>query len=107
MANATARHSDDHAATALCLCVNSGAVSDFCSLVNDLIESWVDVIRELNLGDWTHALHCSANCEASDTLFGQGSIEDTVLTKLIGQIHRAAEHATESDILAEQHDTLI
>jgi hypothetical protein len=107
MANATTGHPDHHAATALCLCVNSGAVSDLCSLVDDLVESWVDVIGELDLGNRTHAFHCSSDCEASNALFGQRSIKDTVLAEFIGQVHGAAEDATESDVFAEQHDTLI
>jgi hypothetical protein len=75
VSNCTARHPYNHATgmnTRSAL-----AVSEFGGFVNDLVEGREDIIGELDLRDWFHALRCRTNGEAHDSLFCQRGIEDT------------------------------
>ena len=85
--DATCGHSDHHAATTLRLGIDTSTVADLGRFVYNLVKSWVDVVGELDFGNGLHPLHCSANGKASNTLLGQGSVEDAILAKLSGQVH--------------------
>jgi hypothetical protein len=94
-------HPDDHAGAIVLVSIGSIPIPDFGGLVNDLVESWEDVIGELNLRDRLHALQRGTHREANNALFAERRVEDAIITKFSRQVHGTSEDATEGDILAE------
>ena len=77
------------------------SISPLSSLIDNLIKSWIDIIRELYFRDGLHPLGCTAYCETHNTLFTQWSIEYSLWTEIPMKSHSAAKNATKSDIFAE------
>lgn len=82
------------------------SVSELCSLIDDLIECWKDIVGKLDLRNGFHALGRGTNGKAGNSLLGQGCIEDSFRAKLGLKIHRAPEDTTECYIFAKEHDLI-
>jgi hypothetical protein len=83
------------------------SISIFSRFVHDLIEGWEDVISELHLSNGGRTCSRHANSEASDTLLGEGRVEDAISAVFLIEVHSAAEHASKLDILAENDGRVV
>jgi hypothetical protein len=68
-----------------------------------LIERREYVVGELDLGDGRHTHVREADAEADDPLLAQRRIEHAILPEALLQSDRAAEHAAELHVLAEEN----
>lgn len=102
MPNTTARHPHDQAPTALLRSIGASSEPRLRRLVDQLVESRVHVVRELDLGDGLHALEGGADGEPDDALLAQRRVEHPVVAKLAREVHGAAEDAAEGNVLAEE-----
>jgi len=78
------------------------AISKLCSFVHQLIEGWEDVVSKLHLGDGSRASRGVPDSKASDTLLTKRSVEYSVGSVLLVEVHRAPEHSSKLNILSEQ-----
>lgn len=79
----------------------------FCSLIHQLVESRVHIIRKLYLRNRLHPLRCAPYCKTYDPLLAQWGVENSFGAEFRSEIHAAAEDAPESDVFAEEEDTVI
>src|SRR5262245_11717937 len=83
------------------------AVTIFRSFVDDLIESWEDVIRELDFSDCGVPGRSEPNCEPRDPLLAQWRVEDALGGVLVEQPRGAAKDATKCDVFTEDARSVI
>ena len=69
--------------------------------IDDLVESWEDVVTKLNFGDSGISGYCCSNSKTKDALFRQRSIEDSINAVFFAEVGGAAEDAAKLDVLAE------
>ena len=87
-----------------CIEFPGAAIADARKLAHDLIETRVDVVRELNFGDGPQAVHAHADGRADDAALGNGSIDDAMLAVLALQSFRGAKHTAEiTHVLTHDH----
>ena len=105
MSYAPTRHPHHHASNMTPSSTLS--VSPLCSFIDQLIESWIDIICELYLRNRFHPLRGTTNGEANDALFAQWRIEHSFRTKIFCEIHATAKDASECYILTEHKGTFV
>ena len=86
---AAIRRADDHRHGPLAV----GAVAHFGSFVDDLVESRVNKVGELDFADRAHAIECRADADADNGGFGQRRIDHALAAVFFEQAHCCAEHA--------------
>lgn len=82
------------------------AVPELGGLIDDLVERREDVVRKLDFRDGLQALRRRTNGKPDDALLRQWRVEDSLRSELGLEIDRAAENASEGDILAEEYDVV-
>jgi len=96
------RHPKDQPTAALRVSVRARPIPYLGSFIDDLVESGIDIISKLDLRHRTHAFHCGSNSKPSYALLTQRRVENSVLTKFCGQVHRTTEYTTKGYVFAEQ-----
>ena len=81
--------------------LSSRPISIFCSLVYDLVESWENVVSELNLSDGGVPCYCQSDGESDNTLFCQRGIEDSIDTIPFTETGSTTEDSSKFHILTE------
>ena len=84
-------------------------VTGFGKLRHELVETGIDIIRELHFHDGFHARGTHARHRAYDIRFLDGSVEHPVISELLRQRGGLTEHAAQSpaDILPVQYRTMV
>jgi hypothetical protein len=98
---AAARHAHHHGRREL----PTAPIAQARQLAHDLVVSGIDIVRELDLGDRPQAIDRHADRRRDDAAFGNGRVEDAMLTEALLQAVSDAKHPTEiADVLAHDHD---
>ena len=103
--NTTARHSNSQAAHIPSFCTVS--VSEFRCLINQLVESWINIICKLYFGNGLHSFRRRPNTKSHNTLFTQRRIEHSLGTIVLCETHTASEHPTKCYVFTKQYDRII
>merc|ERR1712072_455459 len=78
-----------------------GAVPELRSLVDNLVESRENIVRELDLSDGGRPDGGHADGEPDDALLTERGVEDSVLSKLLLKVHGGTEDTAETYVLSE------
>jgi hypothetical protein len=98
MSNASTRHPNHQTPRDA---IRALTIAKLGRLIDELIESWKHIVRELDLSNGPHPLGSASDREASDSLLGERRIENPLAAKLGRKAHAAAEHAPKGHILSE------
>lgn len=82
------------------------SVAELGSFIDDLIESGEDVVSKLHLSDGCSTSGSHTNSKASNTLFRQRSVENTISSVLLVQTHSASKDTAKLNILTK-NDSLV
>src|SRR2546428_7569003 len=84
-----------------------GSIAHLCGLRDDLVESGINEVQELDLGHGPQAIERHPDRGPDDAAFGERRIEDAV-PELVEQAFRAPEHAAAAaDVLPEHDDAVV
>ena len=81
--------------------LSSRSVPILGSFVDNLVESWEDVVSELDFCYGGVAGYCQADGKTGDALFGEGSVEHAIHSVFFDEAGCAPEHSSEFDVLSE------
>lgn len=79
----------------------SRSVPVFSCFICQLIESREDIICELHFSNHICSCLSHSNCESSDSLFTKRSIEHSICSILLVQVHSASENSSKFDIFSK------
>lgn len=83
------------------------SVSVFSSLIDELIESGEDIISKLHFSNHVCSDRSHADSEAGDALFTERSVENSIGSVFLVQIHRATENTAEFNVLTEANSVRV
>jgi hypothetical protein len=85
----------------------AGTVTQLRCLVDELVESGIYVVRELDLSHRLHPFQRTPDSEPDNALFRERRIKDALRAKLGGKIHGAAKDTAEGYVFTEEKYALV